>query len=132
MSRTLALAVLLAFGCGSQHDLAAVLVDELDATNDASPDVDGEPPDSFELLGLPSSSGRPSFEVAEWPLEKSLRTFFAGDARGARRVRVQGDDLAPLWRLRQAVAAGEFGPSRDTVLVQDASADRYFVVFTGE
>jgi hypothetical protein len=127
-----ALSAFVALACSGQHDLAAVLVGELDDTRDASSGIDGEPPGSFELLGLPAASERPSFEVAAWPLATSLRTFFGGDSPGARRVAVQGNDRGPLWQLRQAVAIGAYGPSRDTVLVQDASGDRYFVVFTGE
>lgn len=128
-----ALAALLA--CGGEQDLAALIVGELDGQPGDAHDAgatSSAPPASFAILGVPAAAGRTEFEVAEWPLATPLRAFFAGSSRGAQRVTVRGDDRPPLWQLRRAVAAGEHGPSRDTVLVQDGRGDRYFVVFSAE
>lgn len=119
--------------CNGQAELAAVIVGELGDADDAGPGTDEDPPAAFAVVGLPWSSGRESFRVAEWPLAESLSAFFANErAPGARRVPVQGADRAPLWQLRQAVGAGVYGPSRDTVVVRDDRGDQYLVVFTGD
>lgn len=147
----LALLVSTCGACSAGEDVAAIIVGngvvESDAvdTNAGSTDAGStdagstaaggtagraEPDGALIVLGQPLGTARWAHPIATWPLSLPLREFFADDARpGGKRVRVEGPDANALDRLWQAVKRGEYGPQMSAVVVEDADAEQYLLVF---
>jgi len=120
------------WACSPQDDVAAVLLGDNAEPGDAGAGSDAgatDPTRLWGVVGQPLGSIRWMNPIAVWPLSASLGDFFGDGPRNAEPIQPKGSDASALNDLWRAVRRGEYGPRGNVVVVEDATAARYLLLF---
>ena len=135
----LSLVVFSCLGCGTHEDvlatrsLAADVAVESDGPGEPAPTDDVSGLDEGELAVVGSPLQDWPFEIARWPLGTPLADFFSGrpGPQGVRVV-VDGTDAEQLRALWRQLQAGDYGPQRSAVAVEDQQGSQFLIVIQGD